>query len=113
MRVITEDAVLTCEHPNGVVSLSPRQAFVTIAGRRVLVEADPEKRSISGCGNAAPPMRPCLTTLAVKEGYSGLLRIGGHRVCLDSVSGLTDGMPPGVVRYMVRRPGQTFVSAGA
>jgi hypothetical protein len=112
MLVITEDALLMCEHPNGVVSLSPHQSFVTIAGRRVLVEADPEKRSISGCGNAAPPMRPCLTTLAVKEGYSELVRIDGHRVCLDSVSGLTDGMPPGVVRYTVHRPGHKFVSAG-
>jgi hypothetical protein len=113
MRVITEDAVLMCEHPSGLVSLSPRQSYVTIGQRRVLVEADPESRSISGCGNAAPPMRPCLTTLAVKEGYSAFVRISGHRVCLDSVSGLTDGMPPGVVRYTVRQPGQTFVSAVA
>jgi hypothetical protein len=54
-------------------------------------------------------MRPCLTTLAVNKGYSDLLRIDGRAVCLDTVTGRTDGTPPGVVDYVVATPGQPFV----
>ncbi len=42
----------------------------------------------------------------------GFLRIGGHRICLDTVVGFTDGTPPGAVDYDVRDPGQHFVGAG-
>jgi hypothetical protein len=112
MRLLTEDAVLVCAHPVGIVSLAPSQAFVTIAGRRVLIEPDPQGRPITGCANAAPPMRQCLVTNRVQTGYSTFVRIGGKPVCLDSVNGLTDGMPAGAVHYTVRAPGQAFVGAG-
>jgi hypothetical protein len=55
-------------------------------------------------------MKPCLTTLKVQQGYSGLIDIQGRRVCLDTVTGLTDGTPPGTFKYSVRRPGQDLVS---
>jgi len=58
-------------------------------------------------------MKPCLTTLAVRDGYSNLVRIDQHRVCLDTVTGLTDGTPPGIVVYTVRDPGQPFVTERA
>ena len=111
MRWLTEDAVLVCHH-GGVVKNEASQSLVTIAGRRVLVEDNPEKRSIVGCPFIGPMIKPCTNTLAVKEGYSALLRIGGHRVCLDNVSGLTDGSPPGAVKYVVRTPGQSLVHGG-
>ena len=82
---------------------------VRINGRRVLVEPNPVSRPIVGCPNAAPPSKPCLTTLAVQKGYSGLLSINGKRICLDTVTGLTDGTPPGTVKYKVRTPGQALV----
>jgi len=113
VRVLTEDALLTCAHPGGVVSIAPTQELVTIAGRRMLVEPNPEGRRISGCTNAAPPMKPCTKTLPVTNGYSTFVRIGGHRVCLDTVTGLTDGMMAGTVKYVVRKPGQQFVAADA
>jgi hypothetical protein len=31
-------------------------------------------------------------------------------VCLDTVTGLTDGTPPGIVTYKVRHAGQALVS---
>ena len=43
----------------------------------------------------------------VAVGYSEFVRIGGARVCLDSVEGFTDGVPPS--HYTVRDPGQQFV----
>jgi hypothetical protein len=111
MLLLTEDAVVVCTHELGHVSVAATQDFVTIHGRRVLVDANPEGRAISGCPNTGAAIKPCLTTLRVLTGYSeGLLRIGGRRVCNDTVSGFTDGTPPGAVRYKVRAAGQEFVS---
>jgi len=112
MRLLNEDALLQCTHA-GNVENKPGQSFVFITKRLVLVDNDPEGRKIGGCPNTGPGIKPCLTTLAVKEGYSVFVRITQQRVCLDSVSGLTDGTPPGVVKYNVRQPGQPFVSANA
>jgi hypothetical protein len=45
----------------------------------------------------------------VTAGYSDLIRINGKRVCLDTVTGLTDGTPPGLVKYKVNNAGQPSV----
>jgi hypothetical protein len=55
-------------------------------------------------------IKPCTATLVAEAGYSSFVRISGRRVCLDSVTGLTDGTPPGVVKYLVRDPGQHLVT---
>lgn len=109
MRILTDRAVLVCAHELGIVGITATQSWVTIDGRPVLVEDNPENRPIVGCPNVGPTIKPCLTTLVVKVGYSNLLRIGGHRICLDTVTGLTDGTPPGTVQYKVRSPGQEWV----
>jgi hypothetical protein len=106
---LTEDAVMVCLHEMGHVRLEPTQVLVRIDGQRVLVEPDPEGRKIAGCPNIGPTIRPCRTTLVVREGYSPLVRIDGQRVCLGLVRGLTDGTPPGVVDYKVRDAGQALV----
>ena len=108
MKLLTEDAKLFCKH-GGHVSNKPSQSLVTIAGRRVLVANDPEGRSIGACPLTVP-FKPCLTTLAVQKGYSTLIRIDGHSACLDTVTGFTDGTPPGVVKYVVSIAGQEFVA---
>jgi hypothetical protein len=114
MRALTEDALLLCDH-GGTVHESVRQAWVTIEGRRVLVHDDPESRSISGCPNQNPflGLKPCTHTLRVIQGYSAFIRIDGHALCLDPVTGLTDGTPPGAVKYTVKNPGQTLVGSDA
>jgi len=109
MLVLTEDAKLFCKHGPGKVSIQGTQEVVTIGGRMVLVEPDPVGRSITGCP-MAPPFKPCLTTLPVVKGYSDFIRIDGRRICLDTVTGFTDGVPPGVIMYEVRDAGQHFVS---
>jgi hypothetical protein len=108
MLALTEDAGLYCKH-SGVVDIKATQPFVTVEGRRVLVEPDPVGRPISRCPNTVP-FKPCLTTLVVQKGYSEFIRIGNRRLCLDTVTGYTDGTPPGVVMYVVRDAGQKFVS---
>jgi hypothetical protein len=109
MHVLTEDARVVCTHEFGIVAIAATQTLVTIDRRKVLVETDPEGRSIGGCPVVGPGVKACLTTLVVKEGYSDLLRIDGKRVCLDTVTGLTDGTPPGTVKYKVNKPGQDLV----
>jgi hypothetical protein len=112
MRALTEDALLLCDH-GGTVHLAARQSWVTIDQRRVLVANDPESRSISGCPNQNTflALAPCTNTLPVTHGYSSFLRIDGHAVCLDTVTGLTNGTPPGTVKYTVKNPGQTLVGS--
>lgn len=109
MKVLTEEAVLVCDHENGIVAIVASQNWVTVDGRAVLVDNDPEKRPISGCPHTGAMIKPCTATLQVKQGYSDFVRIDGKAVCLDSVTGLTDGTPPGVVDYKVRSPGQEWI----
>lgn len=109
MFILSEDALLVCLHELGNIRVPPTQDLVTVERRRVLVESDPEGREIKGCPNIGIGIKPCKLTLRVKEGYSELVRIEGRRICLDSVRGLTDGTPPGVVEYKVRNPGQGLV----
>jgi hypothetical protein len=106
LKLLSEDARLVCDHTMGVVGIAATQDLARVAGRRLLVEHDPEGRPIAGCPNVGATIKPCTSTLAVKAGYSDLVRIDGRRACLDTVSGLTDGTPPGLVSYAVRHPGQ-------
>jgi hypothetical protein len=109
MLVLTEDAMLFCKHGPGKVSIRATQGLVMIGGRKVLVEKDPEGRPIAGCPSTVP-FKPCLTTLVVQKGYSHFIRVEGRKICLDTITGFTDGTPPGIVKYEVRSAGQSFVS---
>ena len=109
MLWITEDALVVCKHQLGKVANLPSQDLVTIDSRRVLVEADPEGRPIAGCPNYGPAIKPCTTTLKVQQGYSDWIAINGRSICLDTVTGLTDGTPPGIVKYVVNAAGQQWV----
>ena len=113
MLLLTEDAVLKCDH-GGVVGLSPRQHWVTVADRVLLVEADPDHRPISACPFATPTTPPCTLTITVDEAasYSAFIRIGGRRVCLDRTTGRTDWGKISTVSYSVTAPGQSFVASG-
>lgn len=113
MKILTQDAVLRCDHQTGRVKLAPlHQHLVTIHGRAVLVQDDPEGKRIQGCSNSVPlaGIVPCKLTLKVRTGYSSLVRVNGHSVCLDTVSGFTTGTPPGTVDYTVTDPGQDLVT---
>lgn len=113
MKILTEDAVIVCKHELGIVSKDVTNQWVTVMQRRVLVQPNPAQRPIAGCPNVSLTIKPCQLTLAVTAGYSTMLRIDGQPVCLDTVTGLTDGTPPGIVEYYVRAPGQGLASQGA
>ncbi len=110
MKFLTEDAYLACAHELGHVINQPTQHLVTIAHRHVLVDSNPEGCNILGCPNIGATIKPCQKTLKVEVGYSDFIRIEGKRVCLDTVTGLTDGTPPGAIKYKVRTSGQDLVS---
>jgi hypothetical protein len=110
MNFLTEDAVLVCDHVLGIVDIRATQDLVTVEGRRVLVQIDPELRPIKGCPNMGVTIKPCQMTLKVQKGYSQFIRIDRRSVCLDTVTGLTEGTPPGSVDYVVQDPGQDLVS---
>lgn len=109
MKFLTEDAVVVCAHENGLVNIIATQDLLSINGRKVLVDNDPEKRPIVGCPMTGVGIYPCTQTLKVKQGYSEFIKVDGHRICLDTVTGLTNGTPPGTVIYKVRSPGQSLV----
>lgn len=113
MKFLTQDALLVCDHVIGVVGIAPSQGLVTIERRAVLVESDPAQRPISSCPNIGATIKPCQLTLAVREGYSDFIRIDGRRVCLDTITGFTDGTPPASVNYTVRNAGQQLVDQKA
>jgi hypothetical protein len=110
MYWLTQDARLVCGHESGFVDIIATQSLVTINGRCVLVEGDPVGRSIGSCPWVGPGLKKCSLTLAVKKGYSGLLRIDGRAVCLDTIRGFTESIPPATFDYFVRLPGQQLVS---
>ena len=111
MRLLTDQAQLSCKHHGRLVMVASQQ-WVKINGRPILVAPDPEGRLIVACPNLGPTIKPCTTSLKVSQGYSGFIRIAGRPVSLESVTGLTDGTPPGIVRYLVLEPGQQLVREG-
>lgn len=108
-EILTDQAVLVCNHQTGIVTNQPSQNLVTIAGRPILVDNDPEHKSIKGCTFATPTIKPCTLTLNVTSGYSDLVRINNHRVCLKPLTGLTDWAGANV-QYKVRTPGQSLLT---
>jgi hypothetical protein len=113
MNLLSQDAVLVCDHASGIVGIVPTQEWVRVEGRLLLVDNNPEDRPIVGCPNYGATIKPCIKTLRVDQGYSRFLRIDDRSLCLDSVKGLTDGTPPMTVQYTVRSPGQHLLGADA
>ena len=106
MRVLVRSGVLKCGH-DGRVTTTASQSWVRIAGVPLQVADDPEDRPIVGCPNISTNSKQCTSTAKVTQGYSGFVGIDGHAVCLESVQGYTDGVPPSL--YTVRSPGQDLV----
>ncbi len=113
MFVLTKAAVLKCAH-GGIVSNENSQDWVRIGGDPLLVEDDPLKRSISACPMATVTTPPCTATVAVDDAsYSTFIRIGGHRICLDSTTGRTNWSQLGITPFSVTAVAQEFVQSGA
>ncbi len=113
MQILTELALVTCDHSTGVVANVPSQNVVSICGGRVLVGNDPAGKAIAGCTNVSTTIKPCTSTLNVEQGKSTFVTINGKPVCMNTVVGGTDGTPPSVTKYRVKFPGQILVEIQA
>ena len=108
--VVTTNARIVCAH-GGQVTLSPRQATVTIDGGAVLREGDLVGAPIVGCAQPPPgSSQPSTAVVSTQPGGSSPpVSARGLPVHLDSLSGMTDGVPPGVISVVFA--GQTTVQA--
>ena len=113
MFILNDDATLHCDHKMGSIKNKPSQKWVRVADKPVLVKPDPVGRSIRGCANEnlLSGIKRCTKTMTLSAGESLFVKIDGRPVCLESVTGLTNGTPAGVVKYSVTHAGQSFVSA--
>jgi len=108
--IVTSNARIVCAH-GGQVTLVPRQPTVTIQGAAILRESDLIGAPIVGC--AQPPTvssKPCTAVVSTLPGGSSpTVSAAGLPVHLDSLSGMTDGVPPGVISVVFA--GQATVQA--
>jgi hypothetical protein len=108
--VVTRNASILCSH-GGRVTLVPSQTQVLIQGSEILCEPDLVRAPIVGCAQPATSnTKPCTLVLSTAPGSSSpKVAVGGRPAYVATLSGLTDGVPPGLVS--VRDPGQTVVQA--
>jgi CheY-like chemotaxis protein len=92
---LSRHSLLVCEHLGEVVLPE---------GDGPLTEKDLGGAAIVGCPNAGPGLKPCTAILPPDGGLADRHAPDGSRFVLKSVTGLTNGTPPGTVRYRVEIP---------
>ena len=108
--IVTSNATILCVH-GGRVMVTPRQMKVLIQGGSVLCEGDLSGVPIVGCAQPpTPATKPCTMVVSTLPGSASLkVTAAGRPVLLSTLSGITDGVPPGTI--MVVSPGQMSVQA--
>ncbi len=106
--IVTSNATILCVH-GGQVILVPSQTQVTIQGGSVMCEPDLVGAVIVGCAQPpSPGTTPCTAVVSALPGStSPTVSVGGCPAYVATLSGITDGVPPGAI--MVVDPGQTTV----
>jgi hypothetical protein len=108
--IVTTNDTIMCIH-GGTVVLTPKQAVVTASGGAVLRETDLIGAPIVGC--TQPPTissKPCTTVVSALPGGSApTVLVGGLPAHVSTLSGITDGVPPGTISVMA--PGAPTVQA--
>jgi hypothetical protein len=108
--VVTSNDVIMCSH-GGTVMVTPKQATVQAQGGAVLRDTDLIGAPIVGC--AQPPTissKPCTTVLSTLPGSTApTVQAGGLPVHVSTLTGLTDGVPPGTISVV--SPSAPLVSA--
>lgn len=106
--IVTSNATIMCAH-GGQVVLIPKQGTVTIQGGAVMCEPDLAGSPIAGCLQVpSPTSKPCTSVVSTLPGSTSLnVTVEGRPAYVASLSGITDGVPPGAI--MVMSPGQMTV----
>jgi len=108
--IVTTNATIVCAH-GGQGMLVPKQTQGQIQGGAILCEGDLSGAPIVGCAQPpTPSTKPCTTVASTLPGSAApTVMVAGRPVLLATLSGITDGVPPGTI--MVVQPGQTTVQA--
>lgn len=108
--ILTSQAVIMCTH-GGQVRPVPGQTQVTIQGAPVLCVPDLLGAPIVGCAQPpTPTTKPCTVVASTLPGsWSVKVTVGGRPAYLETLVGLTDGVPPSPL--VVTFPGQVTVHA--
>jgi hypothetical protein len=109
-QLVTRNAKIQCTHQGSVV-LKPGQMTADAKGGSLLCEPDLVGAPIQGCTQpASSTTKPCTSVVSVSPGGASLtVTAGGKPVYLSTLVGITDGVPPGMIR--VADPGQDVASA--
>jgi hypothetical protein len=108
--LVTTSATIVCSH-GGQVILAPRQLVAHSGGGSLLCEPDLVGAPIVGCAQPpSPSTKPCTLVVSTLPGSTSLkVFVQGRPAYVASLSGLTDGVPPGTI--MVVNPGQVTAQA--
>lgn len=106
--LLTSAATIMCAH-GGRVTIIPRQFKVLAGGSPVVCVPDLMGASIVGCVQPpTPATKPCTTVAAVFPGSWSLnVLVDGKPAYLQTLTGLTDGIPPSPLTVI--SPGQVEV----
>ncbi len=110
--LLNASATIMCAH-GGRVAVIPRQAKVLAGGAPVVCVPDLMGAPIAGCAlPPTPATKPCTMVATILPGsWSMKVLAGGKPVYLQTLVGLTDGVPPSPLVVMF--PGQVTVQATA
>jgi len=108
MPIVTANATIICAH-GGRVTLIPKQAQALAGNAPILCEPDLVGSPIVGCAQPpSPSTKPCTMVVSTLPGSTSLkVLVGGRPAYVSTLTGLTDGVPPGSI--MVVDPGQMTV----
>jgi hypothetical protein len=112
-RVLTTQSDVRCGpaagNSHGGVVATTSSAKLTVNGAPVLLEAG-IRQSVSNCKTlSSSTSKPCSAVTTITTGRATKLTAGGSPVMLESVSGQTDGIPPGTVPASAKQDTLTAV----
>lgn len=97
-KVLIRDSQVKCSH-QGTVQLGPGAAKLKVNGKPVLLDADIQGMSVSGCTNTntSAGQKPCTVVASLAAGAATKLAVSGTPVRLETTNGTTDSTPPGTL----------------
>jgi hypothetical protein len=111
--VLTEASPIACGHPKGVVQ-TKGDAKLQVAGSPVLTKDGIDKKSISGClvpDDTSKGTQHCSKVTSVNNVEATKLQVNGKPVALDTLSGMTDGLPTSPAPTMAATANQGKLTA--
>lgn len=107
--VLTAAGTVTCIH-GGQVVLTPKQSKLIVMGAPAMCEAHVIGCPIVGCAQPpSPGTKPCTLVVMAANTTPTKLMVQGLPVANQSLTGMTDGVPPGAI--IVQNPGQVKLQA--